>query len=448
MKILILGAGHIGATLAAYLVEEGHEITVVDIDSEKLSNLQERYDLKTVLGHASYPKVLKKSGAQQADMLIAVTNDDEVNMIACQVGYSLFNIPAKIARVRSADYFVGEQLFDDDNLPVDLFINPEALITDYIKDLIEYPGTSVVLNFEDDLAKIVGMRLPSKSPVLGFSLNKMAKEYPNISVLAIYRHKKSQPLSKTTKLQQGDELFFMAGSQEIKSLVRTFSRVTDRYKQLFVAGGGRVGGHLVAQLDENYAIKVIDHNKQNCEVLANALTESIVLYGDATDRELLLDEQIEHCDVFCALTNDDDANIMASLQAKKLGAKQVIALINRPEYIDLVEQKSIDVVINPQQATIGSVLTRIRQGDVLQVHAMRNFNAEVMDVRVHGDVVDASIVGRSIDALDLPAKIRLGGVIRGPVFLLPSSSLKIQHADRLIVFVADKTILHKGDKLF
>ena len=374
MKIIILGAGQVGGSLAETLIDENHDITLVDINEDRLKEFADRLDLRTVLGRASYPEVLRQAGADDADMIIAVTDSDEANMVACQVAYSLFHIPTKIARIRSQHYFIRKELFGSDNLPIDVFISPEQLVTHYVMQLIMHPGALQVLDFGGGIVKLVVVKPYYGGALVGKSISKLRHYLPDVDVniVAIFRNDQSIAIDDDTEIEIGDEVFFVAPSEHVDQIMLALRRKEESYQRVMIAGAGNIGRCLAKELEDDYQVKIIDHNRRNCELLAEELSHVTVLCGEASDEELLLNENIENTDVFIALTNDDEANIIACIQTKRLGVKQVMALITRTAYVDLIEGGSINIAISPQQATVGSILTHIRGGDVVTVHSLQH----------------------------------------------------------------------------
>ncbi|MCK5640392.1 MAG: Trk system potassium transporter TrkA, partial [Gammaproteobacteria bacterium] len=372
MKIIILGAGQVGSSLADNLVSEANDITIIDIDDIKLQTLQDRLDLRTVVGQASHPEVLLRAGAEDADMIIAVTNSDETNMVACQVAYTLFHTPTKIARVRSQKYLNFPQLFNQEALPVDVLISPEQLVTDYIFRLIEHPGALQVLGFAKGQVQLVAVKAYYGGPLVGHELRTLRDHMPGIQtrVAAIYRRDRAITPEGSTIIEADDEVFFIAAKKDIQAVMSELRRLEKPVKRVMIAGGGNIGRRLARALENDYQVKIIEHNPKNARFLSEELDKAIVLQGDAADEELLLEENIENTDIFCALTNDDEANILSAMLAKRKGARKVMALINRTSCVDLVESSEIDIALSPQQATIGSLLTHIRRGDVVMVHSL------------------------------------------------------------------------------
>ncbi|MBS0358155.1 MAG: Trk system potassium transporter TrkA, partial [Proteobacteria bacterium] len=369
MNIIILGAGQVGGTLAENLVREDNDITVVDVNVERLRELQHKLDIQTVIGSASYPEVLQQAGGATADMLIAVTNSDEVNMIACRIAHTLFHTPTKIARIRSQSYLTHPELFKKNVIPIDLCISPEQEVTEYIQRLIEHPGALQVVSFANNRVKLVAVQPDRGGPLVGKKISELKAGIPHIDlrVAALFRANRSVPVTGSTCIEAGDELFFIATPEHIQGVLRAFGKMDNPYQRVLIAGGGNIGYGLAQALEANYQVKIIEHNPKRAGLLSERLYRSTIILGEVSDRELLRNENIEYTDIFCAVTNDDEANIIACLQAKRLGARKVIALVNRTNYIDLIEGSGIDIVLSPQQATIGSILTHLRQGDIVRV---------------------------------------------------------------------------------
>jgi trk system potassium uptake protein len=450
MKIIILGAGQVGGSLAEILAHENHDITLVDIDQAKLTEFQDRLDIRTVVGACSYPDVLAKAGADSADMLIAVTSNDEANMVACQVAYSLFSTPTKIVRIRSKNYFVRDELFGDDNLPIDVFISPEGLVTEYMQQLIAHPGALQVLDFAGGKVKLVAVKPYYGGPLLGKSI-KMLRDYlPGVEsrVAAIFRNNQSVPLNGSTEIEIGDEVFFITKSENTHIIMAALRRAEEPYKNIMIAGGGNIGGRLAAALEQDYQVKLIDKSRASCQKNADALEKTTVLCGDACDKRLLIDENIESVDVFCAVTNDDEDNIIACLQAKRLGAKQVMVLITRTAYVDLIEGGPINIAISPQQSTIGSILKHIRQGDVVNVHSLRRGAAEAIEAIAHGDYKNSKVVGRNLKEVKLPKGTTIGAIVRQDEVIIPHHDTVIESNDHIILFVSEKRYIREVERLF
>ncbi len=450
MKIIILGAGQVGSSLAEHLSNEANDITIVDSEEQRLRALQDRLDIRTYCGEASYPDVLRRCGAEDADMLIAVTNSDETNMIACQVAYTVFHTPTKIARVRAQEYLTHPQLFAQDALPVDVIISPEQLVTDYIQRLIQHPGALQVLDFADGQVQLVGVKAYYGGSLVGHELRTLREHMPGIQtrVAAIYRRGSAIVPTGNTVIEADDEVFFIAARKNIRAVMSELRKIDKPNKRIIIAGGGNIGRRLAKSLEHNYQVKIIDHNTGRTAQISQELDKTIVLLGDAADEELLLEENIENTDVFCALTNDDEANILSAMLAKRLGARKVMALINRASYVDLVQSGDIDVAISPQQATIGSLLTHIRRGDVVRVHSLRRGAAEAIEAVAHGDASSSKVVGRAIEDIKLPQGTTIGAIVRGNEVVIAHHDTVIEAEDHVILFLVDKRRINEVERLF
>lgn len=448
MKIIILGAGQVGSALAENLSHESHDVSVVDIDVTRLRDLQDKLDIRTITGKASYPSILRSAGAKDADMLIAVTNNDEINMVACQVAHSLFNTPVKIARIRSRHYFIRSELFGKDNMPIDVFISPEMLVTNYIKRLIEHPGTLQVLDFASEQVKLVAIRPYYGGLLVGKSIAAIREQLPQARIVAIFRDDHAVTVNDQAVIEVGDEVFCVAASKNIQHVMASFRRVDKAYKRIMIAGSGHIAKCLAQEIEGDYQIKLIEKNAESCARLAEELHETTVICGDVADRDLLVNENIDGVDIFCALTGDDEDNIMSCMLAKKLGARQVMGLISRTTYVDVIEGSGINVAISPQQASVSSILAYVRKGDVVSVHSLRRGAAEAIEAVAHGDQATSQVVGRSIAAIKLPKATMIGAIVRGNEVILPNLHTIIESCDHVILFVADKKHIRQVERLF
>ncbi|AQP99770.1 MULTISPECIES: Trk system potassium transporter TrkA [Pseudoalteromonas] len=451
MKIIILGAGQVGATLAENLVGEQNEITVVDIDGNRLRELQDKYDLQGVMGHSAHPDVLRRAGAEDADMIIAVTSSDEVNMVACQVAYSIFKTPTKIARIRSEQYLkYREKLFQNDDLPIDHYIAPEALVTKYIRRLIDYPGALQVLQFADGMLSLVAVKAYYGGLLVGYALSALKEHIPNVEtrVAAIYRQGKAIKPLGTTVIEADDEVFFIAATKHIRAVMNELQKLERSYKKIMIAGGGNIGAGLARSLEKNHTVKLIERSKERAEQLSEMLDNTVVFCGDASDQELLSEEHIEQVDVFIAVTNDDEANIMSAMLAKRMGAQKTMVLIQRGAYVDLVQGGEIDIAISPQQATISALLTHVRRGDIVNVYSLRKGAAEAIEAVAHGDENTSKVVGRAIADIKLPAGTTIGAIVRNDDVLIAHDDTIILSGDHVIMFLIDKKHINVVEKLF
>ncbi|MFK7159472.1 Trk system potassium transporter TrkA [Marinospirillum sp. MEB164] len=451
MKIIILGAGQVGGTLAENLASEENDITMIDSDANRLRDLQNKLDIRIVQGKASYPAVLREAGCEDADMLIAVTNSDEVNMVACQVAHALFNTPSKIARVRSAAYLSRKGLFRTERgFDIDVLISPEQVVTNHIRRLIEYPGALQVLDFAGGLVQLVAVKAYYGGPLIGQKLATLREHIPDVPtrVAAIYRQNQALIPTGDTVVQVDDEVFFIAARKDIRTVMSEMRKVDHSYRRIVIAGGGNIGERLAESLENEYQVKLIEYHPQRCTELADKLSRTVVLHGTATDKNLLQEESIEEADIFCAVTNDDEVNIMSSMLAKRMGAGKVMTLINNAAYVDLVQGGEVDIAFSPQLATIGSLLTHVRRGQVKNVHSLRRGAAEAIEAVALGDKSSSKIVGRPIGIIQLPEGVTIGALVREKEVMMASDDLVIESGDQVILFLVDKRKIREVEQLF
>ena len=450
MKILILGAGQVGGTLAESLAKESFDITLVDQDAARLRELGSRLDIQTIEGAASHPDVLQRAGADDADILVAVTSSDEVNIVACQICYSMFRTPTKIARIRSSAYLSQNTLFDKHHVPIDRLINPEQVVTDQITELLSHPGALEVLDFADGRVQLVAMRAYLGGPLVGQALSFLSEHMPSVDtrVAAIFR--RGQPIIPTgeTVIETDDEVFFIAAREHITAVMGELRKAEKPYRRVIIAGGGNIGARLAADTEETYDVRIMEVNPQRAQNLADQLNQAVVIQGSATDRDLLLEENIDQCDAFCAVTDDDEINVMSSLMAKRLGVRQVVTLIGKTAYVDLVQGSEIDVAISPQQATIGTLLSYVRRADVAKVHSLRRGAAEAMEAIAHGDKNSSKVVGRRISDIKLPAGATIGAIVRDNEVLIAHDDVIVASDDHVILFLVDKGQVGAVERLF
>jgi len=450
MKIIILGAGQVGASVAESLVSEQNDITVVDVEPTRLRALQDRLDLRTVAGSASHPSVLMEAGIDDADLLIAVTQSDETNLVACKLAARMFNVPRRIARIRATDFLDDPKVLGPDGFDVDLSICPEQVLTEYIVKLVEFPEALQVLDFAGGQVSLVAVRAYQGGPMVGRPVKEIRSHIPSIDtrIVAIFRRDGAVLPDGDTVIEDGDEVFCLAAADNIRQVMRELRRMDQPVKRVMIAGGGNIGLRLARALETGYSVRVIEHNKRRCDMLAAKLNRALVLNGDATDEELLGQENIEEMDLFVAVTNDDENNIMSCLLAKKMGARRVVALINRRSYVDLLQSGQIDIAISPAQATIGKLLAHVRRGDVVAVHSLRRGAAEALEAVVHGDRDSCRLTGRRVDEIELPAGATIGAVVRAGEVLMAHHDTRIEAEDHVIMFVTDKKTLPRVEKLF
>ncbi len=445
MNILILGAGQVGSSVAAALATEKNDITVVDLDHQRLRDLAEKLDIRTVVGHASLPSVLEQAGAREAGLLVAVTSSDEVNLIACQVAERQFGTPTRVARLRESEYMAIAN-------SVTAAISPEELVTRHIERLIEYPGALQVLDFADGRAQLVGVRAVRDGALVGHQIRELRQHLPSnvdARVAAIFRGGRAIKPEGTTVIQADDEVFFLADAKNIRTVMSELRRLDNRpTKRLLIAGGGNIGRKLARRLEKRYQVKVLERSRERARSIAEELLNSIVLVGDCADEDLLREENIDQTDVYMAVTNDDEANILSAMLAKRLGCPRVMALINRPSYAELVEGGNIDIAVSPQLVTLSALLAHIREGAPARVYSLRRGAAEAIEAVVRGDRRTSRVIGRSLEELDLPEATTIGGIVRGDKLLIAHHDVVIEPGDHVILFVMDKRQMPQVDALF
>lgn len=470
MKVIILGAGQVGASVAEGLVSEENDITIVDSDAERLSQLQDRLDLRTVFGNAAHPSVLRSAGAQDADLVIAVTQNDQTNLVGCKLAHSVFNVPTRIARLRARDFLEDPTLLAPENFAVDFAICPEQIITDYIRRLIEFPEALQVLEFAGGRVCLVAVQAYEGGLLVGKPIKEMRQHLPygtDARIAAIFRRNQPVIPEGDTVIEAGDEVFLLSATEHIRQVLLELRRMTTPVRRIMIAGGGNIGLRVAQALEKKYEVKIIEGNRTRAELLASELTNTLVLLGDATDDDLLEQESIQDMDLFLALTNADEDNIMAGSLAKRLGCKRVVALINRRAYAEMIEGGPIDIGISPAHVSIGSLLAHVRRGDVVEVHSLRRGAAEALELVAHGDMSTSKVVGRRIDQIKWPQGVTVAALVRnfdkvemigrsddwtaitchGEV-VIAHSDIVVEAGDHVIVFCTRKKQVKQVEKLF
>lgn len=452
MKILILGASQVGISIAEVLVGEENDVTVVDLNKATLQQLQSRLDIRTIAGNAAHPSTLRAGGAEDASLILAVTDNDEVNMVACQIAETTFSTPTKIARIRSREYIKNPELFTNETgFSIDVVITPEVIVKDHITRLIEFPGALQVLDFAEGLVQLVGVKVVAGGSLIGCRLENLNQHMPNIEtrVAAIYRDKEViTPVSETI-IQEQDEVFFVAAKKHIRRVMKEMRGNSNKVKRVFIAGGGNIGLNLAKELErKGYRVKLIELNAKRAVRIADEVHSTVVLNGNASDADLLIQENIEGADVFCAVTEKDEINILSAKLAKQLGAKRVMALVNRPAYVEHIEHKDINAIISPRVATIGSVLAHIRRGDVVSVHSLRRGRAEAIEAIAHGDANSSKVIGRGVRDIPFPPGTGIGAIVRNEKVIMPNKQTIIEAEDHVIIFMDDKACITEVESLF
>lgn len=451
MKIIILGAGQVGITLAENLVSEDNDITLVDNNEARLDNLQDKHDLRVVRGVASSPAVLREAGAQDADLMVAVTQSDEVNMVACQVGATIFNTPTKIARIRNSDFWrEKDRLFLPEVLPIDHIISPETLVTDEITRLIDYPGTLQVAHFANDKISVAVCKAYYGGPLVGYAISALRDHMPHIDcrIVAILRQDKFIRPQASTIIEAGDEVTFICATAHIKAIMSELQRLERPYRRIMIMGGGNIALNVASRLENQCSLKLIERNPKRANYLAENLSKTLVFCGDASDQSLLFEEHVDEIDVFISLTSDDEANIMSALLAKRMGAEKAVVLIQRMAYINLIQGGAIDIAISPQQATISKLLSHIRKGDIVNVAQLRHGSAEALEIILHGDATTSQVIGRKVAELKLPNTVIIGAILRNNEVIIAKKDVVFEEYDHVIIYLSDKKAVSEIEKLF
>ena len=451
MNILILGAGQVGETAADSLAsDEAHQVTIVDQDEVVLKKLQERLDAHTVVGHAAYPEVLERAGAKDADMIIALTDSDEINMTACQIAHTLFNTPRRIARIRATEYTNHQALFKNGVFSVDFIISPEELVTEHIEELIHFPGALQVLEFAEGKIRLVAARAHEGGALIGHPLKELSQHIPNVEcrVVAIYRGGEGIIPEGDTVVEEGDEVFFIAARKDIRAVLSEMRKLDEPVRSVVIAGGGNIGVRLAQALEDTNDVKLIERDSERAKAVSEKLNKTMVLKGDATDEPFLLEENIDSADVFVSVTNADEANILSAMLGKRLGAHKVMALINKPAYTELVSAGTIDVAISPPQITLGTLLAHVRRGDVVKVHSLRQRAAEAIEAIAHGNASESRVIGKAIEDIRLPLGATISAIVRGDDVMMAHHDTVIESDDHVILFISDRRQIDEVERLF
>ncbi|MDI3511247.1 MAG: trk/ktr system potassium uptake protein [Betaproteobacteria bacterium] len=455
MKVIILGAGRVGESVAESLVSEQNDITVIDQDPARLRLLEEKLDLRGVVGNGIQPSVLQEAGARDADMVIACAAADESNLVVCKVAHDVFNVPTTIARLRSPEFQEGDELLGKNGFAVDHVICPEESVMRHIHQLISYPEALQVLEFADGRVSLIAVRAAAGGLVVGHTIGELRERFPHaeMRVVALYRLDTEMEATPSTRILPGDEVFVLADTRMIRHVLGAIHNTDQPVQRLMIAGGGKVGLRLARSLIGQCDVKIIESHPKRCEYLASQLPSHIlVLQGDAADEDLLEEENVGEMDLFLALTSDDEDNIMSSMLAKRLGAKRVMSLINRRAYADMMQGSTIDIAISPAQTVIGELLAHLRRGDVVAVHSLRRGAAEALEGVARGDEKTSRLVGRTVEQVKLPKGARIGAIVRGEgrdsEVLMPHHDTVIKADDHIIIFIPNKRSVREVERLF
>lgn len=451
MKILIVGVGRVGSSLAQNLVTGKDDVTVVDTNRERLNSLQERFDLRTVYGDASSPAVLEEAGAHDVDLLVACSASDAVNLTACYLGREVFNIPRRIARIRTA-YYLEHSDFTKEKFGVDHIISPEQSITDYLFHLVEFPEVLEIVEFANGLVSLLTLKVGGKSHFLKLQINEHHLNLPdsNGRILDVIRQEKTLPLERTFSLERNDEVVLAVDTTEARKAIKQLHKRMLRVRNIMIAGGGNIGERLARLLaNDDYNVRIIEVSEERCHELSRVLPENvIVLHGNSTDETLLLDEHVMDMDAFLAVTNADEDNIMASLLAKRLGAEKVLTLISRQSYGELIRGSAIDIAVSPIWSTIGALMRDLKQGSVERGHRLRQGRSEAVEFKALGDATNSKVIGRTVGEIRWPKNAVVAAIVRDSKVIIPLPDTMIKNEDHVIVYASDVRTMEQVDKLF
>ena len=452
MKIVILGVGAVGSTLANLLSQEDNDVIVVDQDPQPLKKLEEDADIRTVVGGASYPNILVDADIKNADMVVAVTGSDETNIVACLISKVLSNSIKTIARIREASYLKDKtkKAMLKGIIPVDIVVSPEQLITNHIQALIDTPGALQVLEFGEGILNLVAVKAVRGGPLIGHEISELKKHMPKVDtrVAAIFRQDRPIIPTGSTSIEAGDEVFFIAKKGDISKVIKEMRKKEEPYKKIIIAGGGKVGYRLAKKIETNHQVKIIEEDENRSEELSKNLLSTTVLKGSVSDQHLLHEENIENTDVFVAVTNDDEANVMSCLLAKDMGAHKVIALINNSAYVDLVHGRGVDVAIAPSEITIGTFLSELAGDEVVKVHSLRRGAAESIEVIAKKSTQGEGVVGKQLGEIEVPIGVTIGAIIRDNKAKIAHDDVILREHDHVILFLTNKHLLPDIQQIF
>ena len=452
MNIIVCGAGKVGYTISKQLSAQGHSITVIDQSSELIQKINDTLDVKGIVGRASFPSVLDKAGANEADMIIAVTRNDETNMVVCQIAYSIFNISKKIARIRSQEFLGSKwsKLYSKSNLPIDVIIMPELEVAKSLKRKLEAPGALDNVPFADDRIKVLEIAIDEKCPIVNTELQKLTKTYSklNANVMGVVRNGKFVILKKQDQLIVGDKAYLVVKSDQLNKLLQIFGHEETKASKILIIGGGNIGFNLAKDLEETVEgirIKIIEKNKERAELIASELNSSIVIHGDGLDEEILKEANLDEIETVLCLTNDDEDNIMASVLAERSSPnKRTIALVNKQNYSLLQSSLNIDDLVDPRMMTVSTILKHVHKGTIQTVYTLLDGEYEFIEAEI---LEDSELINTSIKDSNLPKEIRIGAIVRKKEVIIPNSKFKFEKKD-LVVFLCKRDQLSIVENLF
>ena len=458
MNIIICGAGRVGYTIAKILSEQSHSITVIDQSSEDIQKIDESLDVKSIVGKATYPSILEKANASEADMIIAVTRNDEINMLICQISFSIFNVPKKIARIRSQDYLNPKftKVYNKENLPIDVIISPEIEIAKSLQRKLEAPGTLDNVPFADNKIRLLEILINEKCSLKDIKLNELTKKFPklNVNIMGVIREDKFVMLKKTDIMIQDDRAYVIINASQMNETLSAFGHNEKISNKILIIGGGNIGFNLAKNLEESFdsaRVKIIEKNKERAELIASELSNTIVINGDALDEEVLMEANIDEVQTVLALTNDDEDNLMVSVLVEKfakdnteLSDKRTMALINKPNYSLLKSSLKIDDFIDPRMNTVSSILKHIHKGTIENAYSILNGEYEIIEAEI---IETSELINKELKNSNLPAEIRVGAILRGEEVIIPRSNFIFKKED-IVVLLAKKDFLNVVENMF
>ena len=458
MNIIICGAGRVGFTIAKLLSEQGHSITVIDQSSEDIQKINDSLDVKAIVGKGTYPSILEKANAVDADMIIAVTRNDEINMLICQIAYSIFNIQKKIARIRSQDYLNPKftRVYNKENLPIDVIISPEIEIAKSIQRKLEAPGALDNVPFSDNKIRLLEILIKDNCKLTDYKLNELTKKHPQLdaNIIAIIRNDKTFIPKKTDQIKCDDRIYVIINSSQMAETLNAFGHEEKISKKILIIGGGNIGYNLAKNLEESLdsvRVKIVEKNKERAEYLANNLNDTIIINGDGLDEEALEEANLGEAETVLALTNDDEDNLMVSVLVEKFAKdqkniddKRTMALINKPNYSLLQSSLKIDDIIDPRMNTVSSILKHIHKGTIENAYTISNGEYEVIEAEI---IETSELINKEIKNANLPDEIRIGAVLRDKKVIIPRSDFIFQKDDN-VVFIAKNDSIPIVENIF